>query len=184
MRRDRLKWNERYRRKPPVSDPTPFVARHWRQATVGRALDIAAGDGRNALFLARRGFRVDAVDISDVAMGGLAGRHPRLRPVCADLERFDLPRDTYTLIVNTRFLLRRLFPQIREALLPGGMLLFESYRFDPLRAKQHHFPREYLLRENELLQAFLTLSIRFYQEVESEDPHAPGPIASLVAVRK
>jgi hypothetical protein len=56
MRQDRLKWNEIYRNRDCSFDPTPIVKNYCHLATRGVALDIAAGNGRNALFLAENGF--------------------------------------------------------------------------------------------------------------------------------
>lgn len=183
MDADRKKWNRKYREGAGPASPSATVERFWSLAPPGRALDIAAGNGRNALFLAEKGFTVDAVDISDVAVDALKGRHPEVHPIQADLDTWEIPQSRYSLILNIRFLSRRLFPYIREALLPGGVLIVETFLESP--GEEDHFSRrDFLLRENELLHAFLPLRIRHYAERESRDaPHGPSREAALVAVK-
>jgi len=135
MEADRIKWNEKHGQRPEVGDPCPALVRFHGLAPTKHALDIAAGSGRNALFLAQNGFSVDAVDISDVAMNRLAALHPAIRTQCRDLDGFDIPAERYGLIVNTRFLSRRLFPAIREGLVMGGILVFETYRLPGVHAE-------------------------------------------------
>jgi tellurite methyltransferase len=184
MDQDRERWNRKYRERPPSKSVSAIVKKYYRMADRGLALDLAAGGGRNALFLARRGFRVHAVDISEVGFLGLAARHPDLHPVVADLDRFDIPADRYNLIVNVRFLSRRLFPHIIEGLIPGGVLIFQTYLQDPDHGEPSGMSRDYLLRDNELLRSFLPLSIRYYSEAPHDEPHTPGWLASLVAMKR
>jgi SAM-dependent methyltransferase len=67
---DAAEWNERYRSVELVwgSEPNRFVRRLCERLPVGDALDIACGEGRNALWLARLGWRVLGIDYSDVAI--------------------------------------------------------------------------------------------------------------------
>ena len=183
MKKDREKWNKKYRTESRSEEPSPIVEKFHALAQTGKALDIATGNGRNALFLADQGFQVEAVDISDEGLANLSKRHPSIYPVCADLDSFDIPANRYSLIINIRFLNRRLFPYIIEGLIPGGMLIFETYLDTPLPRETDHFCKDYLLRSNELLHAFLALHILFYQETTSDDPDDPRHTASLVATK-
>ena len=67
---DSTAWDERYRQAEWVWSlaPNRFVAEQLAGLSPGRALDLACGEGRNALWLARRGWRVTAVDFSEVAL--------------------------------------------------------------------------------------------------------------------
>ena len=184
MKKDREKWNKKYRTESRSEEPSPIVKKFHAFAPKGSALDIATGNGRNALFLANKGFQVEAVDISDEGLANLSKRHPAIYPICADLDSFDILKNRYNLIINVRFLNRRLFPYIKEGLTPGGMLIFETYLDTPSCSETDHFCRDYLLRTNELLHAFLSLKILFYQETTSDDPDDPRHVASLVATKK
>lgn len=181
MKEDRERWNRRYRQRPEPEEPSGLVAEYAGLACPGITLDIAAGQGRNALFLARLGFRVEAVDISEQALAHMVGRSPNLHPVCADLDLFDIPRGRYDLIVNTRFLSRRLLPQILEGLKPGGVLIFEAFLEGETPTNGASHP-EYRLQVNELLEAFRPLRIVYYRETVDRGGDA-RPMAALVGVR-
>ena len=184
MFRDRLKWNEKYRRRDYPAEPSGIVKDYVGLSCGPTALDIAAGSGRNALFLAQQGFTVDAVDISDEALALLAGRHPSVRAMCADLDIFDIPAERYDLIINILFLNRRLFPQILEGLKPGGLLIFETL-LEPLDrpGERSERCRDYFLRTNELLHCFLSLRILHYHEGPENGRDSARRLASLVAVK-
>ena len=181
--KDRIKWNEKYRRKQYPAEPSQIVKDFFGLAPGKNALDIGAGSGRNSLFLAEHGFSVDAVDISEEGLKQFADTHPEIRPICADLDTFDIPGKRYDLIVNVKFLNRRLFPYIKEGLRPGGLLIFETFleAADPDVVKT--MQRDYLVRENELLHAFISLHILYYKEEPGEDDDGMF-LASLVAQKR
>ncbi len=183
METDRHKWNTRYREQEFPGEPSPVVTRFAHLANKGRALDIACGMGRNALFLAKQGFRVDAVDISDVALQQLQKYTPQIRCIQADLDSYSIPPATYDLIININFLQRRLFPEIIAGLRPGGILIFETFVNSEYEAAINNpVNPDYLLKENELLHAFLSLKIVYYEEkLETRCKDKPRMIAILVA---
>ncbi|MCP3953848.1 MAG: class I SAM-dependent methyltransferase [Desulfobacterales bacterium] len=183
MKRDRIKWNKRYLEKDPGQRIPGIVRDYIDLAPVGRALDIACGSGAISLFLAERGFTVDAVDISDVALATCMAQHPAIQGVCADLDTFDLARGRYHLITNIRYLNRRLFPQIITALRPGGILMFETFLKSREKEMDSGFKRKYLLDEQELPDGFASLNILFYEESDSGRIECPPRIASLVGVK-
>jgi len=184
MREDRIRWNRKYS-DPEAgwseNDVAEAVRQHAGSAPRGRALDIASGAGHNALYLARLGFTVHALDISDAALRHLAASHPHIHAACVDLDAYDLPQNHYQLIINIRYLNRRLFPGIRNALAPGGVLIFETFIDPPPgRPAATHNP-DYLLGEKELLEAFTDLDILAYTEKRRTCEWGRGRVASLVA---
>lgn len=126
---DRERWNERYREDAARPEPSPFlVALDPMLPRCGRALDVAGGSGRHALWLARRGLEVTLADVSDVALAH-AARAARaeglaLATVPVDLEAAPLPTGPWDVIVCTYFLHRPLFGAFPTALAPGGLLVF------------------------------------------------------------
>jgi SAM-dependent methyltransferase len=180
---DRLKWNQKYETDPLSDAPASIVKEFFKLAGGGKALDIAAGNGRNTLFLADQGFAVDAVDISDAGLNLFAGKHANIHPICADLDNFDIPPNRYDLIINIKYLSRRLFPYIREGLNRDGILIFQTFLDSPNGGKEQPHCREYRLRENELLNAFLSLKILFYKEGKERSHDDVTYLATLVAVR-
>ena len=183
MRRDRIKWNEKYRQKDYPTEPSGIVKEFFSRAPGRTALDIAAGSGRNAIFLAEQGLEVDAVDIAEEGLALFSGRHPGIRPICADLDTFDIPAGRYDLILNTLYLNRRLFPQIHAGLRPGGRLIFETLIEAPGGASHGERCRDYFLKPNELLHSFLTLRVLHYHEECGTGTDDHRRLASLVAVR-
>jgi SAM-dependent methyltransferase len=173
--KDRTKWDAKYLEKLGGSEPSSVLEKYWSLAPVGNALDIACGNGRNSIFLAEKGFVVDAVDISKAATDHLAGSHPNINVICTDLDMWNVPRNGYDLIVNIRFLDRRLFPRIEEGLKPGGVLIFESF------LEGHR--KEFCLDENELLHAFNSFRVVYYEEKRTDSSEKPSRIASLVAIK-
>ena len=123
-------WDERYRSGEHSNDaPHPLVVEYAATLTPGRALDLACGAGRHALYLAERGWQVTAVDSSQVAIEILRER-ARKRGIevdarIADLERgeFVIEPETYDLIVVTCYLQRDLFPAIKAGLSLYGVAL-------------------------------------------------------------
>jgi len=175
MQKDQKKWDARYQKDWGGTEPSPILMKYWGLASVGNALDIACGNGRNSIFLAEKGFVVDAVDISAVATKQLAGKHPNINVICTDLDTWNIPQNRYDLIVNIRFLDRRLFPMIQDGLKPGGVLIFESF-MDGEKDK-------YCLKQNELLRAFQLFRIVYYEEKKADQSEKFDQTASIVAIK-
>lgn len=172
---DRKKWDARYSRDLGSFAPSAILTTYGSLAPVGVALDIACGNGRNSVYLAEKGFSVDAVDISTTATDRLAGKNPNINVICADLDTWTIPPNHYALIVNIRFLDRRLFPMIQDGLKPGGVLIFESF-MDALENK-------YCLMQNELIRAFMSLRVVYYEEKKLDQGGKFDQTASLVAIK-
>ena len=183
MASDREKWNRKYREKDFSRQPSRIVREFCTRAPVGRALDLACGNGRNACFLAARGFEVDAVDISEVGLRRFVCRSPAINRVCQDVDTFVIRPGHYQLIVNTRFLKRHLFAALQAGLAPGGVLIFETYLMENDPDAACRFSPDHLLREGELRQAFPALQTLVYRETASRSPDAPARTASLIALR-
>ena len=129
---DRRKWDARYRAGAYQTRLHPSAFLEESESLLprrGRALDLACGTGRNALFLARRGMTVDAVDISGVALAQARERAGGL-PVHwleADLDAGFEPCERYDVIVNIRFVNLALVRSLVPALRPRGVLLVEQH---------------------------------------------------------
>jgi tellurite methyltransferase len=189
----RAKWNRRYSTQP--ARPLPDVPAEWllenRSVVVAsrgrRALDVACGAGRNALFLAGLGFEVDAVDVSDVAIDRLhAVARERSLPIRAhrlDLEREPLPFSGYAVIVQIDYLQRDLFGPLERALAPGGSLVVETVTRAHVERLGHRFDRRFVLEPGELLRAFPELQVHRYEEGVADRSGRPRAVASLLAQR-
>jgi SAM-dependent methyltransferase len=169
---DRAKWDAKYAGAAYVFGSQPrSVLLHWggspksrsrvSQLTsqlengdpASRALDVACGEGQNAVWLAERGFDVCGVDISTVALHK-ARALAVSRGVQVDFHEADLdgfvPQGTYELIVCAHYLDRALFPRLEAALEPGGIFIGEwptTLRSYPVAADEppRWFPRLHVL---------------------------------------
>jgi SAM-dependent methyltransferase len=154
--------------------PAPFLDEVLPAIARGRAADLAAGAGREAVFLAINGFDVEAWDSDAEALDrarALAARNGvTLRTVIADLEAeaSPLPESAFDLVTCFRFLHRPILPMIALALAPGGTLVYETYRLGQERFGKPRRPR-FLLEPGELTRAFAGLEILRYEE-----PSPPG----------
>ena len=162
----------------------------------GPALDLACGTGRHTFLLAERRQPVMAVDGSSVALEILESRardahyvvrraenaraigvsRQAIQLMQADLEQARLPANSFSVILCVQYLQRSLFSQMERALLPGGMLLFETYTRAQLEFEGGPRNPEYLLEPGELRRAFPSLRVLFYRELR-----AGKGIASLIA---
>jgi hypothetical protein len=83
-----------------------------------------------------------------------------------------------------KFLNRRLFPYIQEGLKPGGVVIFHTLlKPDDVQGTSKHH-RDYLLRPNELLHAFMGMRIVYYRETASPETDDPDWTATLVGVKR
>ena len=172
---------------PPVRlwRPAPFLEEVLPLLPRGRALDLAAGAGREAVFLAMNGFDVEAIDDDPCILAkaeALAGRcGVRITTRAQDLERSDarLPEGRYGLVTVFRFLHRPLLPAIERALAPGGRLVYETFRRGQARFGRPTHPR-FLLDDGELARAFPGLIVERYDEPSPEG----GPITARLLARK
>jgi tellurite methyltransferase len=191
MLKDQERWDEKYRERVflPGKKPNAFLQKHIHRLPRGKALDLACGDGANAVFLAQEGFTVEAVDISPVGLK-MARKLAREKKAQVhfrqvDLDSISLPRQHYDLIVVLFFLSRRLIPRIRKALKPGGMIVFETYTAEQ-RDLGTGGPHQvsYLLKPNELLRLFSGLHVVFYREGVFPVEGRRKAVASLIAAKK
>jgi tellurite methyltransferase len=183
---DRTRWEGRYASAGAGSEgPSQFLAMH-AALLHGRVLDVAAGAGRNAVFLARRGLRVDAVDIAlaglRIARNAARSEGLDLRAVQADLESFPLPHACYDAAINVRYLQRSLFTGLQRAVKPGGLILFETFLIDQQTLGHPRNPA-FLLQRGELRAAFCRCDILMYEEGLFHAASQPAYLARMLARR-
>jgi SAM-dependent methyltransferase len=176
---ERDKWDERYRdgayerRTHPtalLAAWLPFMPRGVRGTPAipgGRAVDVACGAGRNAVFLAASGFTVEALDISGVALERGLAVDWRL----ADLD--DRPEQVlpsnYDLIVWIRYVNRALLPHLIARLRPGGHLICGQH-VDTTADVAGPRSADFRLRPGELREGARAMTVRHYSEGLVVDP--------------
>lgn len=183
---DRVRWDRVYRadesRPYPAPDPLLFEAVPPPLSEDARALDFAGGVGQNGLWLAERGYAVDIVDVSRVALnraraemairnlrrvnllpldgdtlldssGTRTGPNIRTMSVSLQDETSLLPHEGYDVVVVFRYLKREMFPVLAGLVRPGGRLIYETFNRRYL-AIVPQFNVEFLLDDGELPAAF------------------------------
>jgi tellurite methyltransferase len=186
---ERERWNAHYASRVSTheGEPHPFLREHVALLPRGRALELAMGEGHNAIFLARQGFSVTGLDVSDFAVerslrmsqeAGLA-----IEAHCRDLRNTTLPADAYDVVVCFYYLQRDLFPQVVNTLRTGGMVIYETFTGEQARYGHPTTP-DYLLRPNELLEAFRALRIRVYRDLTIQGPKAVASLVGEKALRR
>jgi len=173
--------------------PSRFLTQQLHRLPKGKALDVACGSGRNALYLAAQGFEVEAIDRDVETLFKLAAaaeqRHLKnLIVKTVDLERQtderpEFPKHSYDLLVVTFYLHRPLFPWLIEALKPNGVLVYETFTIDNYFRHRHPRRWEFCLGHNELLRLTSRLRVLSYDEGEHEGGPGMGSVctAQLIA---
>jgi rhodanese-related sulfurtransferase len=153
--------------------PSPLLVDNIDLLPEGKVLDLAMGYGRNALFLANRGYEVEGIDNSTECVKRVRKlaetSELNLTAVCADLEKgHEIKEEEYDLLICFYYLHRPLFPAIIQAVKPGGAVVYET--LNP----------EHLLKPNELLQVFSNWRILRYREGIVDERKA---LEGIVAVK-
>jgi SAM-dependent methyltransferase len=146
--------------------PAPFLEQWSPNLGSGRALDIACGTGRNALYLAEQGFDVTGVDISEVAIERASieteSRGLGVEFLVADLDHY-VPEGSFDLITVIRYRNSGLWPRLVAALAPNGWILVEHHMKTSADVAGPSSP-EFRLDPGELLRVFDGLRIVHYSE--------------------
>jgi len=188
----RGKWDARYRDEAPAA-PQPCDVLidylHLLPAS-GEALDLAAGLGGNALYLAQHGLQCTAWDISSVAMDKLAAQAVAngVSITCESRDVLAHPPapQSFDVIVVSRFLERSLCPAISTALRPAGLLFYQTFTREKLETSSGPSNPDFLLGKNELLRLFPELVVRVYREegLAGDTSHGLRNEACLVAEKR
>ncbi|WP_456402546.1 class I SAM-dependent methyltransferase [Hydrogenimonas sp.] len=185
---DRTKWQKKYEEQPQLltrEEPAIFVRRYAPEGEGKRAVDLACGGGRNALWLARRGYEVDALDISETAIEALKKRSEGLpvHPRVVDLDRYQPPKGRYDLAIMVNFLDRDLLRRAADALGPGGLCIVETYMKHPENEKPGN--PDFLLEPGELKRLFAEgYEILGYEEFWNEPSELYRMRKQGIAARK
>ncbi len=178
----------------PDPPPARFLQEQISRLPKGTVLDLASGQGRNALYLASLGYTVEAIDRDQPALAALAETAHRrdlssLTTKYLDLEADptrppDLGTERYDAILVFFYLHRPLFPSLLRALKPGGLLVYETFLIDNHERRRHPRRKEFCLAHNELLRLAGGLRVLHYDEGERDSGPETSFTAQLVAQRQ
>ncbi len=170
---------------PHNPDPAQLLVEFLPLLQKGRALDVAMGKGRNALFLASHGFKVTGLEKDKESIEACrasakdAGLNIEIRETdLEDMALYTIENSSYDTVICFCYLQRNLFPVLKDALKAGGTIIYETFLIDEHLTTGHPKRREFCLEHNELLNYFRDLRILYYREGQD----ASGTYkASLVA---
>jgi tellurite methyltransferase len=182
-------WDERYGSgKYSSAEPHKLLKGLVEKLKPGKALDLACGTGRNALFLAEKQWTVTAVDNSRVGIE-IAGQRAAAKNLkvdfrTADLEKgeFKIEPNAYDLICDFYYLQRNLFSQMKTGVRAGGIIVATIHLFDEGGENS-----PFLLKSGELRKYFRDFLILHYHETSLTDDDAGEHhrrTAEIIAQRK
>ena len=130
------RWDRRYKEKSPfmgLTDAHPWLTEHESLLEGGVALEIACGQARDTIWLARHGYRVIATDISRRALreahrrAGAAGVLDRILFVLSDVREIAFPLACFDLLVGFSFWEREKTLAMKTWIKPGGLIIYETF---------------------------------------------------------
>jgi tellurite methyltransferase len=162
--------------------PARLLVDNIQLLPAGRALDVAMGTGGNAVYLAKKGFNVEGVDISSEAVRSALDQAREagvtLKARVADLESdYHIEKSAYNVIICFNYLQRSFITQIKDGLRVGGIVVYETFTVDQAQFGEPKNP-DYLLKYNELLELFRDFRCLYYREGIVEERKA---LASIIA---
>jgi len=167
-----------------LTNPSPWVQRFAAQITTGgEVLDLACGQGRHSRYLAKLGYRVEALDRDEAALASLQDM-PGIVTCHADVENGPWPYHArkFDGIIVTNYLHRPLLPLLINALDEGGVLIYETFMLGNERFGKPSNPL-FLLRPGELLEVVRRrLHVVAFEEGEVELPH-PAVVQRICVTR-
>lgn len=182
-------WDERYAcGKYSSAEPHKLLVKLAEHFQPGKALDLACGTGRHAIFLAGKGWNVTAVDNSRVGIGIAEKRAEEKSLVIdfriADLEKgeFTIEENSFDLICDFYYLQRDLFPQMKAGVKAGGIIISTIHIYG-----EGEEEGKFLLKEGELREFFHGFEILHYHEAALTDADAGEHhrrTAEIIAKRK
>jgi tellurite methyltransferase len=180
-------WDKRYRSGQRAAEdidaaPTALLVETAARLPPGKALDLACGSGRNAIWLAGRGWNVTAVDGSPAATEILRSRASNrgiaVNTNVANLEKFEYQIEpaSWNLIAICYYLQRGLFDPAKQGVVPGGVLISIVHITDPGEE-----PTAHRLRPGELERYFQGWEILHSREGRPNDTAHQRSVAEIVA---
>jgi SAM-dependent methyltransferase len=186
--KDKIKWDKKYQEITSLLEyrnPSEKLVKIIEKVRGKKALDVASGAGRNSIYLAKNDFDVDALDISEVALETLKNKgYKNISCKLVDLDGYEIPKNSYNLIVMTNFLDRNIIPKLSNALKLDGILFIETYMEDIINEKAPS-NTDFLLKKDELKTFFDDkFELLAYEEFINEDYEIYKMKKQLIVVRK
>ncbi|MCB5184303.1 methyltransferase domain-containing protein [Methylobacillus gramineus] len=165
--------------------PSHWVIQHSAHIKPeGKILDLAAGSGRNARWLAAQGFLVEAVDRDNAALQTMQGlRNINLTHLDMENGEWVYGNSQFDAIVVCRYLHRPLLPWLVHSLVAGGVLIYETFMMGNEAYGSPKNP-DFLLNSNELLDTFQPLlTVIAYEEGLLQETPTPAVLQRIAAIK-
>jgi SAM-dependent methyltransferase len=166
-------WDKRYREGfyDGATEANPLLQRFWHTIPKGYVVDIAMGNGRNARYLAGRGYTVWGFDRSSealkIARETMVEKGQNISLILGDAGNLPFKAGSVSGVMIFYFLLRNIMKEIVDLLNSGGVLIYETFLKRQNAIDRHRNPN-FLLEDGELLSYFKDLELLFYEETISD----------------
>lgn len=182
-------WDRRYREGfyDGAKEAHPLLQRFWHTIPRGNVVDIAMGNGRNALFLAEKGYAVCGLDRSSealkIARETMVEKSQNLFCILGDANSLPFKACSASGVIVFYFLLRSIMEEIVGLLQKGGVIVYETFLKRQNAIDRHRNP-DFLLDDGELCSYFKNLETLFYEETISDVEGKKRAIAKFVGRKK
>lgn len=168
----KTQWDQRYSRPTFIygKSPAEFLAENYHYIPYeANVLDMGMGEGRNAVFLAQKGYKVTGIDISSVAVkkAHLLAQEfgVKFKGIVASLKDYKIPPGSFDAIICFYYVDRTLIDKMKSWLKPGGILIFEAHTTrEKANRRGEALDEDFLLKEQELLRLFPGMRVLKYEE--------------------
>ena len=184
-----MDWNERYREGfyPEEMEPHNLVKEFWGEISGRHVLDIAMGSGRNALFLAKKGFLVTGIDSSHEAIKrtceSMHRDNIKMWPVMGDAMHLPYRAGVFDCVMMFYFLQRQVMQNIKMLVKQRGIFMYETFLLRQNRVDRQRNP-DHLLRDGELIDYLEGFDLLCYEELAQEHNNRTKIIAKAVGKKK
>ena len=154
-------------------EPNDFLQAMLPRLSKGKVLDVAMGEGENAVYLAQKGFDVSGFDISDIALNRAkslardSGVSIETKHADADMFLMKVMEYDSIIMVGYKPQTDRFFPEMVKAIKQGGTILIDAYHTEEMEEalSKDEFYKDHFYKSNELLNHVKGLKILFYQQL-------------------
>ena len=176
------------------TEPVRFLVENLHRLPKGKALCLAAGEGRNAVWLAQQGYDTVAMDASPVGLEKATAlaeaRGVTIRTEVGDLEDgYDMGENQYDLITDFYYHNPAMIPAVMRALKPGGAFVMQNFSIDQLETNRFG-PKnpDYLVKPNEMLKLFDDYRILHYEdtivELDEGMHQGAGAVVRMIVIKE
>lgn len=179
---DRSVWDSYYKNRDHTSgkEAVGFLRDNLHLVKRGRAFVPAMGEGRNAIYLAKKGFTVEGVDISEVAVDralqDAKAQKVSIKGTVADLLEYKYPDEAFDFIVISQFYIDSLNSKFKKSLKKGGYILFYE-KLDTGKPQKKASPDDFLVKAADLKKALQDFELKVVREYKDQKDDVIGILA-------